>query len=69
MDLVLEITVRRKGKKKAIIFNITREIIKVQSVKSKILNDSVGYIRLTSFNENSSQQIKKKFQNLIKIKI
>ena len=55
----LEITVRRKGKKKAIIFNITREIIKVQSVKSKILNDSVGYIRLTSFNENSSQQIKK----------
>ena len=57
----LEITVRRKGKKKAIIFNITREIIKVQSVKSKILNDSVGYIRLTSFNENSSQQIKKAF--------
>ena len=55
----LEITVRRKGKKKAIIFNITREIIKVQSVKSKILNDNVGYIRLTSFNENSSQQIKK----------
>ena len=55
----LEITVRRKGKKKALIFNITREIIKVQSVKSKILNDSVGYIRLTSFNENSSQQIKK----------
>ena len=55
----LEITVRRKGKKKAIIFNITREIIKVQSVKSKILNDTVGYIRLTSFNENSSQQIKK----------
>jgi len=55
----LEITVRRKGKKKAIIFNITREIIKVRSVKSKILNDSVGYIRLTSFNENSSQQIKK----------
>tara|TARA_B110001452_G_scaffold57223_1_gene44389 strand:- start:262 stop:1392 length:1131 start_codon:yes stop_codon:yes gene_type:complete len=55
----LEITVRRKGKKKALIFKITREIIKVQSVKSKILNDSVGYIRLTSFNENSSQQIKK----------
>ena len=55
----LEITVRRKGKKKAIIFNITREIIKVQYVKSKILNDNVGYIRLTSFNENSSQQIKK----------
>ncbi len=54
----LEITVRRIGKKKALIFNITREIIKVQSVKSKIIDNNVGYIRLTSFNENSSQQIK-----------
>ena len=55
----LEITVRRIGKKKALVFNITREIIKVQSVKSKIIDNNVGYIRLTSFNENSSQQIKK----------
>ena len=54
----LEITVRRIGKKKALVFNITREIIKVQSVKSKIIDNNVGYIRLTSFNENSSQQIK-----------
>ena len=63
MDLVLEITVRRIGKKKALIFNITREIIKVQSVKSKIIDNNVGYIRLTSFNENSSQQIKKQLIN------
>ena len=54
----LEITVRRIGKKKALVFNITREIIKVQSVKSKIIYNNVGYIRLTSLNENSSQQIK-----------
>ena len=33
----IEITVRRKGVKKALIFNITREIIKIQSVKSEIL--------------------------------
>ena len=39
--------------KKAIIFNITREIIKVESVKSEIIDNSVGYIRLTSFNEKS----------------
>ena len=55
----IEITVRRRGKKEAIIFNITREIIKVESVKSKIINDSVGYLRLTAFNENSDIQIKK----------
>ena len=65
----IKITVRRKGEKKALIFDITREIIEVQSVKSKLIDDNVGYIRLTSFNENSSEQIKKKLINLIKMKI
>ena len=55
----IEITVRRRGKKDAIIFNITREIIKVESVKSKIIDDNVGYLRLTAFNENSDNQIEK----------
>ena len=62
----IEITVRRKGVKKAIIFNITREIIKVESVKSEIIDNSVGYIRLTSFNENTSNQIKEKIRNFKK---
>jgi carboxyl-terminal processing protease len=60
----IEITVRRKGIKKAIIFNITREIIEIQSVKSKIINKKIGYIRLTQFNENSSSQIKEKITEL-----
>tara|TARA_B100000579_G_scaffold106037_1_gene84431 strand:+ start:123 stop:1262 length:1140 start_codon:yes stop_codon:yes gene_type:complete len=65
----LEITIRRKGVKKAIVFEITREIIEVKSVKSKIIDDSVGYIRLTAFNENSSNQIKKKIKEFKKNKI
>jgi carboxyl-terminal processing protease len=64
----IEITVRRRGVKKALIFNITREIIEVQSVKLKLISDNIGYIRLTSFNENSSDQIKEKIQNLKKNK-
>jgi carboxyl-terminal processing protease len=64
----IEITVRRRGVKKALIFNITREIIEIQSVKSKTIKDSIGYIRLTSFNENSSEQIKNKIDNLKKNK-
>ena len=60
----IKITVRRRGVKKAIIFNITREIIKIESVKSKIIEDTVGYIRLTSFNENSADQIKEKIKEL-----
>ena len=62
----IEITVRRKGVKKALVFNITRKIIKVRSVKSKIIDNNIGYIRLTAFNENSSNQIKKKINEFNK---
>jgi carboxyl-terminal processing protease len=63
----IEITVRRRGIKKALIFNITREIIQVQSVRSKLIDNNIGYIRLTSFNENSSEQIKEKIKKLNKV--
>ena len=62
----IELTVRRRGEKKALKFNITREIIEIQSVKSEILENNIGYIRLTSFNENSSDQIEKQIKKLKK---
>ena len=62
----IELTVRRRGEKKALTFNITREIIEIQSVKSEILENNIGYIRLTSFNENSSDQIEKQIKKLKK---
>ena len=62
----IELTVRRRGAKKALTFDIIREIIEVQSVKSDLLDNNIGYIRLTSFNENSSQQIKKQIKKLKK---
>jgi len=64
----IEITVRRRGQKKALIFNIIREVIEIQSVKSELIDNNIGYIRLTSFNENSSQQIKEKIKILDKNK-
>ena len=60
----IELTIRRRGEKKAMTFNIIREIIEIQSVKADLLEDNIGYIRLTSFNENSSDQIKDKIKNL-----
>ena len=54
----IEITVRRIGTRKALTFNIVRDIIEIKSVKSKVLEDSIGYVRLTSFNDNSSDQLK-----------
>ena len=55
----IELTVRRRGEKKALTFKIVREVIQIQSVKADLIKKNIGYIRLTSFNENSSAQIKK----------
>ena len=62
----IEITVRRVGEKKALNFLIKREIIEVASVKSEIKDKNIGYIRLTSFNENSSDQVKRKINEFEK---
>jgi len=64
----IELTVRRRGERKALTFNLTREIIEIQSVKSDLLDKNIGYLRLTSFNENSSQQIKKRITDFDKEK-
>ena len=58
----IEITVRRIGVRKSLTFNIKREIIEVSSVKSDVLDNKIGYIRLTSFNENSDDQVKEKIK-------
>ena len=60
----IELTIRRRGEKKALNFIIVREIIEIQSVKADVLEKNVGYIRLTSFNENSGEQIKEKIKDL-----
>ena len=60
----IELTIRRRGEKKALNFIIVREIIEIRSVKADVLEKNVGYIRLTSFNENSGEQIKEKIKEL-----
>ena len=69
----IDLTVRRKNVKKPLEFKITRKVIEVKSVNSKIIGDkkNLGYIRLKSFNENSDKQILmsiKKFEKNSKIK-
>ena len=62
----IELTIRRRGEKKALTFNVTREIIQIKSVKAELLEKNIGYIRLTSFNENSAGQIKKEINKFEK---
>ena len=62
----IEITIRRKGLKKAKIFTIIREIIEIKSVISKLIDNEIGYLRLRAFNENSSNQLKGEISKLEK---
>ena len=62
----IEITVRRIGVRKALTFNIIRDVIEIKSVKFKVFNDNVGYVRLTSFNDNSSDQLENVIKNFKK---
>ena len=64
----IELTIRRRGEKKALILEVTREIIEIKSVKADLLDKNIGYLRLTSFNENSAQQIEKEIKKLEKNK-
>ncbi len=64
----IELTIRRRGERKALTFNVTREIIQIKSVKAELLEKNIGYIRLTSFNENSAGQIKKEINKFEKNK-
>jgi len=64
----IEITIRRKGLKKAKIFKINREVIEIKSVVSKEVKNKIGYLRLRAFNENSSSQLKKEISKIEKNK-
>ena len=64
----IELTIRRVGQKKALTFNIVREVIQIQSVKTDLIKKNIGYIRLTSFNENSGKQIENQIKKLEKNK-
>ena len=60
----IELTIRRKGERKAINKIIKREIIEIKSVESKVLKEKIGYLRLKAFNNNSSKQLVEKIKKI-----
>ena len=64
----IKLTIRRKNVKKALEFNIKREIIEVKSVESRAIGKKkdIVYLRLKSFNDNSDKQFFKHLKNFEK---
>jgi len=58
------ITIRREGLDKPKDVTITRDIIKIQSVKHKMFEDTIGYIRVVQFQESTADEIKKALKTI-----
>ena len=58
------ISIMREGFDKPKDFTITRDIIKIISVKHRMLENRIGYIRIASFHENTADETKKALKNL-----
>ena len=51
------LTISRKGESAPIVVPIVRDIIQVKSVKSKMLDDGIGYVRITQFQEHTVENL------------
>ena len=63
-DILL--TIVREGADKPLKIKITRDIIKIQSVRSKTLEDGFGYIRVSAFQERTGADLRKAISKLKK---
>ena len=59
----IKLTIMRKGTDKPIELSITRDVIRVRAVRSRV-EDDVGYIRVTQFNEQTTENLKKAITDL-----
>ena len=56
----------RKGEAKPLEFTLVREVIKVQSVKSKVIEPGYGYLRVVQFQERSGENMVRHLNTLYK---
>lgn len=62
----ITLTVIRKGEKTPIVFKLTRDIIQITSVKSKLLENGYGYIRITQFQQPTANLLASTIEKLEK---
>ena len=62
----IKLTVIREGADRPLPFTVTRDIISVQSVKSRILEPGYGYIRISNFQSKTARDLVNELSNLKK---
>ena len=66
VDTKTKLTIVRKGADAPLDVAITREIIHVRPVRFHVENGDIGYIRITSFNEQTTDGLKKAIASITK---
>src|SRR4029079_9680746 len=61
----IKLKISRKGAEKPLEVSITRDIIRVRSVRSNMNGDDVGYIRITQFNEQTTEGVRRAINDMI----
>ncbi len=62
----ITLTVIRKGETKPLIVTLTRAVIKIQSVKAKLIEPGYGYVRITQFQEHTGENLAKALDKFYK---
>jgi carboxyl-terminal processing protease len=62
----IELAVRREGKDAPMFIKVKRDIIRIQSVRSRLEGEDIGYIRITTFSDNTEEGLKKAFETIKK---
>lgn len=65
-DTKVTVWVRREGEDELLSFEITREIIKLKSVRYEMLSDDIGYLKLTQFKHSTSEEARSALRDLIR---
>ncbi len=65
-DTSITITIAREGEAEPLVFTLVRAIIKIESVKSKLIEPGYGYVRITQFQEQTGENLAKAIDKLFK---
>lgn len=63
-DTKVTVTIKRKNVVEPLIFELTREMIKVKTVKTEVFNNNIGYLKFTAFEEDSAKEFVSKMNEL-----
>ncbi len=65
-DTKVKLTILREGEKEPLEFTIVRDIIKIKSIKHKMIEGEIGYVRVTQFQERTGDDLRKALDDLEK---